>query len=37
MEQKVSFEELSGESSEPFKAVGQKVQNLGQSLGFYGW
>lgn len=27
----------SGESSEPFKAVGQKVQNLGQSMGFYGW
>lgn len=34
MEQKLSFEELSGKGSKLFQATGQKVQSLGQSMGF---
>lgn len=33
-EQKLSFEELSGESSKLFQETGEKVQSLGQSMGF---
>ena len=33
-EQKLSFEELSGEGHKLFQTTGQKVQSLGQSMGF---